>query len=446
MYTSAGNISATPTVFADAIYFPDWGGNINAVRRDNGQRIWTHAVSDYDGVSGAISRDSPAVSGNDLVFGDIESGNAVHNGANIIAVSRTSGALHWITQVDTHPAAIITGPPVIFRNTVFVGVSSSEESLATDPSYPCCTFRGSVVALDVRTGKILWKVFTVPDNGGMTGGYSGNAVWQPPAIDPSRGVLYIGTGNNYTVPAAALACAEAGGSDCTVANDYFDTALALDLQTGAVHWANRLQGFDVFTVDCIIAPDSCPAGTAPDFDFGGSGPNLLPTFVGLGQKSGIYWALDLNDGHVLWKTTTGPGGTLGGIEWGTATDQQRVYTAVGNNGNVSYTLLNGQTINWGSWSGLDVATGKLLWQTADPTNGAMDLGSVSVANGVVYAGSTSGSMYAMDALSGKILWSFASGGSVIDGPSVVDGVVYWGSGYRIGTGGNNNKLYAFTVQ
>ena len=87
----------------------------------------------------------------------------------------------------------------------------------------------------------------------------------------------------------------------------------------------------------------------------------------------------------------------------------------------------------------------MIWQTPDPVSGATDQGSVSVANGVVYAGSTAGSMYAFDAKTGKILWSFASGGSVIDGPSIVDGFVYWGSGYRNGTGGNNNKLYAFTV-
>jgi polyvinyl alcohol dehydrogenase (cytochrome) len=446
VFTAAGNISSTPTVFGSVVYFPDWGGNLNAVRADTGQKIWSKAVSDYDGVAGAISRTSPAVHGDNLIIGDIQNSRQAHNGASIMAVNRQSGALNWITKVDTHPAAIITGPPVVAGNTIYVGVSSNEESLATNPAYPCCTFRGSIVALNANTGTMLWKLYTVPDNGGMAGGYSGNAVWQPPAIDTGRGVLYVGTGNNYTVPAAALTCAEQGGSNCTVANDYFDTAMAVDLRTGSIKWANRLQGIDVFTVNCIINPATCPAGTAPDFDFGGSGPNLLPTFVGFGQKSGQYWALDPGDGHVLWKTTLGPGGTLGGIEWGTATDQQRIYGAISNNGFLPYTLLNGQTITWGSWSGLDAGTGKLLWQTADPTSGSIDIGAMSVANGVVYAGSTSGTMYALDALSGKILWSFASGGSVADGPSIVNGVVYWGSGYRSGAGGNNTKLYAFGVK
>ncbi len=104
-----------------------------------------------------------------------------------------------------------------------------------------------------------------------------------------------------------------------------------------------------------------------------------------------------------------------------------------------------QQITWGAWSALNAFTGRPIWQTADPTQGAIDSGSVSVANGVLYAGSQSGSMYALDAATGRILWSFASGGTVLDGPSIVEGVVYWGSGYAFG-GTGNNKLYAFSLK
>ncbi len=107
---------------------------------------------------------------------------------------------------------------------------------------------------------------------------------------------------------------------------------------------------------------------------------------------------------------------------------------------------SGRQINWGSWSALDVATGKIIWQTADPTPGTRDLGSLSVANGVMYAGSDAGQMYALDAGTGNILWSFVSGGAVIDGPSIVDGTLYWGSGYgRIPPGKANNKVFAFSL-
>jgi polyvinyl alcohol dehydrogenase (cytochrome) len=452
VFTTGGDVSATPTVDGNAVYFPDWAGNLFAVEKESGRLIWSHKISDYDGVEGAISRVSPAVDGNQVIIGDIESSNKVHKGANVIAVDRESGTLRWMTQVDPHPAAIITGSPVIFDGVVYIGVSSSEESLALDPTYPCCSFRGSLVALNEKNGAILWKTFDMPDNGGHTGGYSGGAIWQPPAIDAKRGTLFVGTGNNYTAPANVEACQNATPlANCVAADDFFDTALALDLKTGAIKWSRMLQSFDTWTVACILpggaTNPNCPVATSPDFDLGGSGPNLLENIVGFGQKSGIYWALNPDNGNIVWSTPVGPGSSLGGIEWGTATDTKRIYVAIGNRNMLPYTLVpSGQQITWGSWSALDVSTGKILWQTADPTRGAIDTGSVSVANGVMYAGSYSGQMYALDTMTGKILWNFASGGSVIDGPSIVDSILYWGSGYRnIPPGIGNNKVYAFTL-
>jgi polyvinyl alcohol dehydrogenase (cytochrome) len=450
VFTTGGDVSATPTVDGDAVYFPDWGGNLFAVKKNSGELIWSHKISEYDGVEGATSRVSPAVDGNQVIIGDIQSSKLVHNGANVISLDRETGTLRWMTQVDAHPAAIITGPPVVFNGVIYIGVSSTEETLALDPTYPCCSFRGSVVALNEKNGTILWKTFDMPDNGGQTGGYSGGAIWQPPAIDPKRGVLFIGTGNNYTAPADVEACQNATPlANCTAADDFFDTAFALDLKTGRIKWAKRLQGFDTWTVACITPTGpkaNCPVPTSPDFDLGGSGPNLVGNIVGFGQKSGIYWALNPDNGNIIWSTPVGPGASLGGIEWGTATDGQRIYVAIANSDHLPFTLVpSGQQITWGAWSALDVATGNILWQTADPTAGTIDRGSVSVANGVMYAGSNSGQMYALDATNGNILWSFASGGTVIDGPSIVDSTLYWGSGYREIAGTGNEKVFAFTL-
>jgi polyvinyl alcohol dehydrogenase (cytochrome) len=149
-----------------------------------------------------------------------------------------------------------------------------------------------------------------------------------------------------------------------------------------------------------------------------------------------------------WSTQVGPGGSTGGIQWGTATDGGRIYAAISNKDAKPYTLVpDGQEITWGAWSALNVFTGRLIWQTPDPTSGAPDAGAVTVANGVVYAGSESGLMYAFDAATGKVLWSFDSGGSVVDGPSIVDGTLYWGSGYgEASPGMPNNKLYAFSLK
>jgi polyvinyl alcohol dehydrogenase (cytochrome) len=457
VFTAGGNVSVTPTVYGDAVYFPDWGGNLFAVDKNSGHLIWSHKISEYDGVASSVSRQSPAVDveHDQLIIGDILTPpSRVHDGANVMAVDRQTGKLRWKTQVDSHPAAVITGSPVVFDGVVYVGVSSVEETLAFDQAYPCCTFRGSVVALNAKTGAVLWQTFTVPDNKGRQGGYSGGAVWNPPAIDPERGTLYIGTANNYTEPPDVEACHAANPTaNCTAADDLFDTALALDLKTGKVKWAKRLQGFDSFTGACLFPSGTpnpnCPAVGSEDFDFGGSGPNIVGKFVGFGQKSGIYWALNPDNGNIVWSRPVGPGGFLGGMEMGTATDGKRIYAAIGNLEQHPYTLVpSGRQINWGAWSALDVTTGEILWQTADPTPGSMDLASVSVANGVMYAGSYTGAMYALDARSGKILWSFASGGSVMGGPSIVDGVLYWGSGYTnppVPPGIANNKLYAFSV-
>ncbi len=450
-FTTQGDISATPTVDAVAVYVPDWGGNLYAISRSTGQALWSRAVGQYDGFGGAVSRTSPALYNADLIIGDQESAGTPHSGANIMAINRQTGALHWIALVDKNPAAVITGAPVVAGNTVVVGVSSSEEGLADQPGYPCCTFRGSVVALDAGTGKLLWQAFTVPDNQGATGGYSGNAIWQPPAIDSANGIVYIGTGNNYDVPQAVQDCqasVSAGAkTSCFDPADYFDSELALDIHTGAIKWSKQLQGSDIWTVACSSpkAGTTCPTPTGPDFDLGGSGPNLMPNLLAVGQKSGLLWGLDPLSGAVRWGTLVGPGSTLGGIEWGTATDGTRIFAAISNSLHDSYALAkNGPTISWGSWSAINAQTGKIEWQTADPTSGAIDTGAMSVANGVVYAGSYSGFMYAMDSATGQILWSFDSGGSVVDGPSIADGVVYWGSGYsHIKPGKSNNKVFAF---
>ncbi len=454
IFRTGGDVSATPTVGSDAVFFTDWAGNLYAVRKDNGQQIWTARISQYDGVANAYSRVSPALHGPDLIIGDIASpptAAQLHDGARVMAVNRQTGALHWVTQVEKNPAAIITGSPVVVGDVVVVGISSNEEALADQPGYVCCTFRGSMVALDANTGKMLWQTYTVPDNGGKTGGYSGGAIWQPPAIDAVQGLIYVGTGNNYSVPDSVETCQASAGvgmaTPCTDPADYFDSVLVLNLKTGAIMRNRQLHGYDVWTVACTSPKQgvTCPSPAGPDYDLSGSGPNLLAGIVGFGQKSGVYWALNPTDNSVLWSTPVGPGSTLGGIEWGTATDGNRIYAAIANSLHGTYMLQpQGQNISWGSWSALNARTGKIVWQTADPTESALDIGAVSVANGVVYAGSFSGMMVAMDAKSGMILWTFDSGGSVLDGPAIADGVVYWGSGYgHIKPGKPNNAVFAF---
>nr|WP_213805143.1 PQQ-binding-like beta-propeller repeat protein [Granulicella sp. dw_53] len=456
VFTTGSSVSATPTVSHNAIYAPDWAGNLFAIRADTGKQIWSHQVSSYDGITGAMSRISPLVLDNEVVIGDsVIDRSATHPGASVIAVDPASGALKWVTKVEDHQAAVITGSPIAFNNIIYVGVSSNEEGLANVAGYPCCTFRGSLVALNAQTGALLWKTFIVPDNQGATDAYSGGSIWNPPAIDPTRGLIYIGTGNNYTVPASVKACEVAALQNndhhsCTPDEDHIDSVMALDLKTGAIKWSTKLNTYDAFTLACRTMPPgvACPSPSGPDADLTAGGPNLVNNTVGFGQKNGMYWALNPDDGHIVWANLVGPGSVEGGIQWGTATDGDRIYVPISNFNNTSYLLQpSGPRINWGFWSGLDAKKGKILWQTADPDAGTFDTGAPSVANGVVYFGSMSGTMYALNAKTGAILWSFASGGSVIDAPSIVDGTVYWGSGFHSATilGNNNNKIYAFSL-
>ena len=392
-------------------------------------------------------------------------------GADIIAINTATGARRWITRADAHPAAQITGSAIIDKNVVYVGVSSSEEASAENPDYKCCTFRGSVVALSESTGKVLWKTYTMPANGGKPGGYSGGAVWgSTPAIDPATDSVYVGTGNNYLVPGAAAKCVanaiknHTSDAKCTAADDYFDSVLSLNLQTGKINWGRRAEGYDSWTLACLTESSGvgwCPSPEGTDYDFG-SAPNLITTrgaagkpetLLGDGQKSGIYWAFNPATGRVVWHTLVGPGSADGGALWGTATDGTRIYLAEGNSSGTAFTLQGsgpeaGQTCKGGAWSALAPATGHILWQPCDPAD-AIDTAAVTVADGVVYAGSlarTGTNMYLLNAATGAILWSFASGGSVAAGPAIVGGSVYWGSGYsKSGSGSASRRLYAFDV-
>lgn len=457
-FATGGDVSATPTVIGGAVYFPDWAGNLYAVNSATGTLKWSHKIADYDGLSGSLSRTSPAISGNMLIIGDHTQRVEMHAGANVIGVNRSTGALVWKTLVESHSAAIITGSPLVASGVVYVGVSSYEEAFAKQSGYACCTFRGSVIALDVNTGKKIWQTYVVPDNFGNAGGYSGGAIWQPPAIDLTRKLLYIGTGNNYSVPASVELCEQAGvkaGKDpnCTASTDHFDSALALNLADGSIKWSTRTTRWDANNEACGTTPPgfNCPSPPGPDIDLGGDGPNLVGSLVVFGQKNGVLRAYNADTGTPVWATAVGPGGDLGGIMWGTASDGKRIFVPIANSRHKTYKLApSGISITWGAWSAVDAQSGKILWQTADPIAGSLDVSSASVANGVLYVGSLDklGHMYALNAATGAVLWSYASGGSVIDAPSIVNGVLYWGSGYRryggIGATGNH-KVYAFSL-
>ena len=464
-FTTGGDVSARAAIVNGRAYFPDWGGNLWAVDTRTGKKVWGHLLSDYGLPTGTQSRTSPAVADGVVYVG-------TQGGAWLLAIDADSGKLLWKTQLESpamDPAAMITASPAIVGDLLITGVASNGEFLAAQPktAFVCCSGRGSVVAVNLKgpeRGKILWQTFTVP------AGYSGGGVWSSNvAVDLLNLTVYAATGNNYsrsTAPAFVACMVTAGATEaaCMSPDNHVDSILALNLLTGKIRWAKKfttwnqpgfaVDGSDDWNVGCALASDNCPSNPGPDYDFA-SAPNLihyfdkhgrLKTILGAGQKSGIYYALDPDTGNELWRTQVGPGSSLGGMEWGSATDGKRIYVSITNLYGIPTAVGGG-----GSWSALDPETGAVIWQVGNPS-GAVSLGPLTVADGVVFVPSMAGdasapTMLALDAANGQTLWSFASGSSVVAGASVVDGVVYWGSGYaHLGIPGytGNNKFYAFS--
>jgi polyvinyl alcohol dehydrogenase (cytochrome) len=491
--TPGGDVSARAAVVDGVVYFPDWGGNLWALDAKTGAVIWQHQLSYYDLPAGTISRTSPAVQDDTVYIGTRE-------GAYLLAINAKTGDLRWKTPLDTSTGAALTSSPAVLADVVYTGVSGvREEKAAQSGSYECCMFRGSAVAVSARTGAILWQTYMAPS------GYTGVSVWgSNPVVDARRKTMFIGTGQNFSTPTdpAYVNCILAGHRPkfCLSTDDYVDSIVALDIRTGRIKWSRRLTDGDDWNLACGGPPGTpvgknCPSPAGADFDFG-SAPNEFSVrvpearghhdghrdeqrdFIGAGQKSGMYSAFDADTGDFLWGTQVGPGGSLGGILWGSATDGERIYVAIANLEHLPYTAGTGVG-KAGSWSALDPTTGEILWQTPDPNravaglsgsplpvdhNGAVDTGPMTVANGVVYAPSMGAAkpcapepcapkrdlpnMFALDAATGKVLWSYSSGGSVNAGAVVADGVVYWGSGYSqlpIPWFVGNNKFYAFSL-
>jgi polyvinyl alcohol dehydrogenase (cytochrome) len=320
-------------------------------------------------------------------------------------------------------------------------------------------------------------------------------MFAPPAVDRRAGLVYGTFGQPYTVPASVAACHAAHGGfaeSCEQPGSYLKSMVAFDMRTGEPRWSYRVQGHEPWMHACGGLPSTvtwCPGEfDGEKWDLGGSGANVMHVpfdrrwrsvtgpwrddearwrdVVGIGGKSGVYTLLDAATGEFIWSSLIGPGGDQGGMNWGTAFDGKRIYASITNHHHIPYRLtqngvLTNETVTGGSWAALDPETGTILWQTPDPqvetlpTLGAVgvwDLAPVTVANGVLYAASMAklarqNQMFALDAATGAMLWQFGAGGSVNAGPAVVNGTVYWGSGYaRSGIeGSGNNQFYAFSI-
>jgi polyvinyl alcohol dehydrogenase (cytochrome) len=466
-FAGATRAQAQPTLMGGQLFVGSQSGKVYALDARTGCTHWV-----FDAAFSVRSAITIAASGDgwSAYFGD-QRGNAY-------AIDAVTGQQRWTTHVEAHGAAMISGAPTLNDGVLYVPVSSFEEVSGANPNYPCCSFRGSLVALDAATGKILWQSYTIPQapapvrknaGGVQLWGPSGASIWSSPSIDPERRMVYATTGDSYSDPPA----------------DTSDAFIALRMENGEIAWSRQMTAGDAFTVACLGGNSTnCPEAKGPDLDFGSS-PMLVNLPDGkrmlvAGQKSAMVHAIDPDrQGAVIWQRRVGRGGPAGGVQWGAAVDQDHVYVAVSDlaarpaaEGTVGAqkALYGGRSFmldpgRGGGLSALKLTTGEVAWHTPHPGCGDVpgcspaQSAAVTAIPGVVFSGGLDGHLRAYAASDGKIIWDVdtaqtystvngvtAHGGS-LDGPGavIVDGMLYVNSGYANFGTAPGNVLLAFSA-
>jgi polyvinyl alcohol dehydrogenase (cytochrome) len=438
----------SPTVYGGRVFTGSADGTVYSLDAKTGCIRWIYKAMGGVRAALVISDD-----GKTAYFGDLE--------AYVHAVNASTGELLWKAHLDDHPLAVITGTPKLYEGRLYVPISGGEEEVtAGDPSYKCCTLRGSMVALDAKDGKQLWKTYTIPDPPKMLGktsrgtevwGPSGASPWSSPTMDVQRGLLYTGTGVNFEEPSTSNS----------------DSILAFDMKSGGIVWSHQYLANDIFNLGCLTEKkENCPAKPGYNMDIGVS-PILKRLSTGrrilvFGQKTGIVYGIDPDrKGEIIWQTRVSNGGLQGGLIWGSAADETTAYYAI-SDWNPAKAESGGGVV------AVAIESGKILWSTPPPkpaclaTKGCSQAqpGAVALIPGAVFATSMDGHLRAYDSQNGKIVWDFdtvrdfqtvngvaAHGGSMSTiGPVVADGMVYCNSGYSRIPVMSGNVFLAFSVE
>lgn len=436
-FPDAARARSQPAVTEEAIFTGSQDGRFYALNLATGCIWWTF---DAD----AEVRSAPTL-GTDaegkidrIYFGDFN--------ANVYALDARTGTLIWKQSVKDHPAGTITGSPTLHDGRLYVPMSSTEVVSAMRSDYECCTFRGGVTALDAATGKPVWRMHTVDvarqagtDRDGQRAlGPSGAPVWSPPTVDAKRGLLYFGTGENYSSPASAMS----------------DSIVAVELATGKIRWWQQTVANDAWNAACTKLGNmvNCPREDGPDLDFGA--PPILATMADgrqiilAGQKSGMVFGLDPDQGgRIVWRQRAGMGGFNGGVHWGMASQGDMLFVGIAD-------TPGGKAPVGPRRPGLhafDIASGTPRWSRIEPDtctersyNCTTALSApVTLTDGVVFAGAHNGLVRAYSSTDGRVLWSFdtrrsfptvngiaGKGGSIDSaGPVVAGGRLIVNSGY-----------------
>ncbi len=450
-YANVTSARTQPSIAGGRLFVGSENGEVRALNPRTGCTYWTFKAQAGVSSSPMAGRYTGA---------DGRRGFAVYFGdrkANAYAVDAQTGQPVWTRKVDDHRFSGITGSLTYFAGRVLVPVQGiGEEGQGSHNNYPCCSFRGSVSALDAGTGAVIWKTYTVGESlprgktkeGTQTYGPAGGGVWSAPTVDARRHLVYVGTGNGYADPPQPMT----------------DAVVAMDFETGTVKWARQVAADDDWAMGCDPTnPDNpaCPKKLGPDYDF--SAPPAVARIRGhdlivLPQKSAIAWALDPDrQGAIVWQYPFGQGSGLGG-QWGTAIEGDRAFFGVADQ----------LTSNPGGMRAVSLVTGKPLWQVPPQTRlcgnaigcNAGQGGPPTIIPGAVLNSAMDGGVRAYSTRDGSILWMFdtnrefdtvnglqAHGGSMdSSGPVVVDGMLYVNSGYGGLLGVPGNVLLAFGLK
>ncbi len=435
-FPGAARARSQPAVTQEAIFTGSQSGLFYALDTKTGCVWWTFEAEAEVRNAPTISTDAKGIA-KTLYIGDFD--------ANVYAVDAATGTLIWMRSVKDHPAGTITGSLTLHQGRLYVPMSSMEIVNAYSSEYECCNFRGGVAALDAKTGDPVWRFYTVDEaqkvgtnsEGTQNYGPSGAPVWSTPTVDAKRGLLYVGTGENYSSPA----------------NDKSDAIIALHLDTGAVKWVQQTIAGDAWNAACgREARPNCPKEDGPDFDFGA--PPILTKLANgddiilAGQKSGMIYAMDpAQNGKILWQKRAGMGGFNGGVHWGMATDGKTLFVGIADTpGNRFATGPARQGMH-----AYDLQSGTPLWSKLEPDvceemvhkcRTALSA-PPTIMPGVIFAGALNGILRAYSSDGGEILWTrdtrreFATvngidarGGSIDSGgPVVAGGLLIVNSGY-----------------
>jgi polyvinyl alcohol dehydrogenase (cytochrome) len=441
-FPDATSAWSQPTVAGGRLFVGSQNGMMYALDAKSGCIIWTFAAK--SGVRNApIFGPRSGGAGYAVYFGD--------TGANVYGLDAATGTQLWMTHVDEHPFARVTGSPTLDGDRLFVPISSLEETAASQPGYECCTFRGSVAALDTSNGSITWKTYMVSEakpvgknaQGVTVLAPSGVGVWSSPTIDRKRGVVYVVTGNTYSG---------------TAAEPTSDSLMALDPKTGAITWSKQFWTDDVF--GCRAGSPNCLEKSGPDFDFGTPAMLVARTdgkdVILLGQKSGLVYAVDPDKhGELLWQYRAGEGSIWGGVQWGMSSDSEQLYVPVSD-------IRNPKP---GGLHAINIVTGERVWYQPPPAvkcaagatcNAALISAPTSIP-GVLFSGSNDGGLRAHSTKDGSVIWEFdtnqdfttlnrvrATGGAIQGpGPTIAGGMLYLNAGYGDHMGRPGNVLLAF---